>query len=571
MKMELAIGIKAGFDPLPFFEASATFDQSLDAGITFRLSGSGRIIAEGIVLPFFPSIQFGAGPLNGTLGCGLLLGASLEIDPTTLEFDLNVKDALKVGARFSLDSGFTPIDEVATAEATGDVRVIEFGTVTLRVYTGPAIQLGLSFGFGEGSELGSAEASADARAIGFVEGSILPEFSDTCEKFTVTISAGIEASLGASAFVSFGELDVFDIGGGFGGELFRLNIASFTHTLKDEEPPVITASDVTISTAPGQCSQNVEYTLDASDSCSGLASVICSPPSGSTFSKGVTPVTCTATDNVNNTQSASFNVTVVDNEPPSFIPAPGNITLPNDPGRCSAKFTPTATDNCPGGVTLSCNPPSGSTLPKGVTTVNCTATDASQNTASASFTVKVEDTERPTVSGDLDLHASIPPGTFRGRVPFAAPVTDNCPGMQVELAPPSGSTLPVGTTMVTGIATDAVGNVTVFHFRVHVYNIVVVDESTGALFRAIWNGGSTAQYEYFDCRKGVHFAGTMSVTRNSCKVEGRDTGPDPKQPDRNVYILLNLCTFNASVQIQVGDTTNSFNDADVRDSRPSCP
>jgi hypothetical protein len=52
--------------------------------------------------------------------------------------------------------------------------------------------------------------------------------------------------------------------------------------------------------------------------------------------------------------------------------------------------TPTPTDNCPG-VTVLCTPPSGSCLPPGTTTVTCTATDASGNTATCSFTVTVFD------------------------------------------------------------------------------------------------------------------------------------------------------------------------------------
>ena len=47
---------------------------------------------------------------------------------------------------------------------------------------------------------------------------------------------------------------------------------------------------------------------------------------------------------------------------------------------------PVATDNCPG-VTVACVPPSGTPFPVGTTTVTCTATDASGNTATCSFTV----------------------------------------------------------------------------------------------------------------------------------------------------------------------------------------
>jgi hypothetical protein len=49
-------------------------------------------------------------------------------------------------------------------------------------------------------------------------------------------------------------------------------------------------------------------------------------------------------------------------------------------------------DNCPG-VTVQCNPPSGSCFPVGVTTVTCTATDTSGNVSlPCSFPVTVFDT-----------------------------------------------------------------------------------------------------------------------------------------------------------------------------------
>lgn len=49
---------------------------------------------------------------------------------------------------------------------------------------------------------------------------------------------------------------------------------------------------------------------------------------------------------------------------------------------------PAATDDCPG-VTVACNPPSGSNFPVGSTSVTCTATDVSGNHATCSFAVNV--------------------------------------------------------------------------------------------------------------------------------------------------------------------------------------
>jgi len=95
--------------------------------------------------------------------------------------------------------------------------------------------------------------------------------------------------------------------------------------------------------------------------------------------------------------ACSFTVTVQDTQPPT-ITCPANVTAVTDQNACPAPAcvtvnypAPTFTDNCPGTV-VACTPPAGSCLPTGVTTVTCTATDASGNTATCSFTVTVFDT-----------------------------------------------------------------------------------------------------------------------------------------------------------------------------------
>jgi hypothetical protein len=98
----------------------------------------------------------------------------------------------------------------------------------------------------------------------------------------------------------------------------------------------------------------------------------------------------TADPNTNNNVSTA-TTTVTDTQPPA-LSCPGSVTsvTPNIGGSSAVVTypTPTASDNCPG-VTVACNPPSGSTFPVGCTTVACTATDASGNTASCSFQVCV--------------------------------------------------------------------------------------------------------------------------------------------------------------------------------------
>ena len=69
-----------------------------------------------------------------------------------------------------------------------------------------------------------------------------------------------------------------------------------TVTVIDQTPPVLTCPDsVWIRIGPGETGTIVSYLSTASDNC-GVASAVCTPPSGSFFSRGITPVTCIATD-----------------------------------------------------------------------------------------------------------------------------------------------------------------------------------------------------------------------------------------------------------------------------------
>jgi hypothetical protein len=80
--------------------------------------------------------------------------------------------------------------------------------------------------------------------------------------------------------------------------------------------------------------------------------------------------------------------------PPPTIVCPANVTavtaLPGDMSVAVNYPPPVVTDNCPG-ATVVCSPPSGSSFPLGMTTVNCTATDSGGATASCSLTVTVWD------------------------------------------------------------------------------------------------------------------------------------------------------------------------------------
>src|ERR1043166_4086524 len=71
--------------------------------------------------------------------------------------------------------------------------------------------------------------------------------------------------------------------------------------------------------------------------------------------------------------------------------------------------------------------------------------------------------------------AADPGECSKSNVTFLVTATDNCGAVSVVSIPPSGSTFPVGATMVTNIATDASGNQSVCTFSVGVPGVTVND------------------------------------------------------------------------------------------------
>ena len=147
----------------------------------------------------------------------------------------------------------------------------------------------------------------------------------------------------------------------------------------------------------------------------------------------------------------------VDTTPPTLtVPAP--ITTEATGPTTPLTFDATATDLVDGSVPVSCTPSSGSGFLVGTTPVNCTATDAHQNSASASFTVTVTDQTAPalTLPGNLSAIATSPAGAV---VSYGATATDLVDGSRpVVCAPASGSTFAIGTTSVECSASDTHGN-----------------------------------------------------------------------------------------------------------------
>jgi len=232
---------------------------------------------------------------------------------------------------------------------------------------------------------------------------------------------------------------------------------TFTVTVADTTPPVLTINVTSPVEATGPNGAVVTFTASATDAVSGSPATICTPPSGSTFPVGSTTITCTATDGAGNLGTATATVVVEDKTAPT-LSLPANVTAEaTGPSGAVVTYAVSATDP-DDAATVACTPISGTTFPIGVTTVTCTATDTNANSASGTFTVTVTDTTPPvlTINVTSPMEATGPSGAA---VTYTATAVDIVSGsLTPNCLPASGSTFPLGTTTITCSATDGAGN-----------------------------------------------------------------------------------------------------------------
>ena len=185
--------------------------------------------------------------------------------------------------------------------------------------------------------------------------------------------------------------------------------------------------------------------------------------------------------------TTTLTITVGDNQPPTII-CPSNIIRSTDLNLCSAIVnyaTPISSDNCSGSSVAIVSPSltSGSPFPKGINTVTWTAIDGSGLTATCSFTVTVNDVQKPTISCPANRTQATDPNLCSALVTYPTPtVTDNCtPNATVapvsggtgvvQGSPNSSATFDKGINIVIWRATDAVGNTQTCSFRVTISDL----------------------------------------------------------------------------------------------------
>jgi large repetitive protein len=235
------------------------------------------------------------------------------------------------------------------------------------------------------------------------------------------------------------------------------------------------------------------------------------------------------------TSGAAFTLKVLPSDTtPPVLTLPANITAEATSSAGAAViYSASATDAVDGAVAITCSPASGSTFALGTTTVNCSAKDSKNNTATGSFSVTVRDTTPPQIANtpsNMTVEAASASGAV---VSYSNPTAiDLVSGsVAVNCSPASGSTFSLGAPhTITCTATDGRSNSSTSTFTIEVKDTTspvlvvgdVIEEATGPN-GAVVNYTATAHDLVDgslmpDCEpeSGTTFAlGTMSV---NCSV-----------------------------------------------------
>jgi gliding motility-associated-like protein len=180
---------------------------------------------------------------------------------------------------------------------------------------------------------------------------------------------------------------------------------SMTVTVVEDVSPQLfnCPSNIVVSAPANQCAKVVTWSAPlATDGCGNTSFTLTSSiNSGSIFLVGASNVIYTVTDNTNNSATCSFTVTVRDTTAPSII-CPANLADAPQIGQCNVAVNwnnPVATDLCDNVLSITANHLTGDSFAANTTNiVTYVATDASGNSNSCSFEVKIIDLSPPVLN-----------------------------------------------------------------------------------------------------------------------------------------------------------------------------
>jgi hypothetical protein len=354
--------------------------------------------------------------------CTPASGAVFPLGTTTVACSVTDAGGIKVNGSFTITVSDTKAPVLAlpanmTAEATSAAGAsVTFATSASDTVDG-SVAVSCNHGSGDTFALGvtTVICSAADAAGNSTSGSFTVTVADrTAPTLVLPANQTAVATSAAGASVSFATSASDTVDGSVSvacdhasGDTFALgattvscsasdaagNTASgtFNVTVGDTTAPTLVLPADQTAEATSAAGASVSFATSASDTVDGSVAVACDHASGDIFALGATTVSCSAADSAGNSASGTFNVTVADTTGPTLVGMPDNIsvTTSNAGGRAVSYTPPTATDAADSSPSVGCSPASGSTFAVGSTDVTCTATDASGNSTSAGFTVKV--------------------------------------------------------------------------------------------------------------------------------------------------------------------------------------
>ena len=272
-------------------------------------------------------------------------------------------------------------------------------------------------------EIGSATVPAggaiamDAVTIGPVPGSWPADDADCSGsevplQVTGTVVITAPSTAGSHEYSVLFERTPTPAGSNDGAAIGGMTGATFFLTVVTNTPPELDLPlDMTVEgdTTNGWTAAWTVAATDAEDDPDPTP--VCVPTTGDVLPLGTTTIECSATDSGGLEVAGSFDVAVVDTTPPAINGVAGDTAVvSDDPAGAIATYAdPTATDVVDASPTVGCLPASGSTFAPGATTVTCTATDASGNSATATFVVSVGPEAAPPASESLPTAVFGPP------------------------------------------------------------------------------------------------------------------------------------------------------------------
>lgn len=251
---------------------------------------------------------------------------------------------------------------------------------------------------------------------------------------------------------------------------FSLGYICFTNVCTNGCITIYSPNDIVATT----CSNSlpVDFSVFVKDDCcSNCVTLDSNPQSGYDFPLGTTTVTNTAIDSLGNTDICTFTVTVLPNtDPPVFTACPSNVVICISSNSCGIMPDETpyvqavTAEGQPANIMQSIMP---GELVCSDTNVTFTATDGCGDA-----TNRVVPCVLSNCCLQIECHSNIVASTCSNSLPvyYSVNAFDECCSncLTLKSIPPSGYDFPPGTTTVTNIASDGLGDTNICTFTVTV-------------------------------------------------------------------------------------------------------